>query len=155
MTLWFRCSTKTEEQMRVLSEALDKERAAAPGGGRKRARLSPFLALYELFTLLVYDAFNNGCTRWAWLQSVCANDFRKILDNVEEIVPKEVWDFLTTSDEEKEWMKPLEAVPEWVLEEGGFDWERMPGGFDEKNLRPVQAALVNFCYTNYKVSVAY
>lgn len=43
-------------------------------------------------------------------------------------------------------MKPLQRVPDWVLEEGGFDYSKVPGAFTQDLLVPVQEALAKFCY---------
>jgi hypothetical protein len=102
------------------------------------------LGLWNTFARLLHDCFNNGNNRWAFLQSVCVDEFRLRLRALPE-APSALLDFLDTEQEETEWMVPLQRVPDDVLETGGFDMTKIPGAFTENSLAPVQEALAAFC----------
>lgn len=45
-------------------------------------------------------------------------------------------------------MAPLREVPDWVLEEGGFDYSKLPGAITQDVLVPVQEALAAVCFAH-------
>jgi hypothetical protein len=139
---WVPCTQEADRLLADVDRVL--ERARASGADPVTVKL------WQDFALLLYDCFNNGNDRWHGQQSVTVGDFRSAaaqLPNEGAADALEALNILFESaEEERQWYDQIKHVESWVLEEGGFNSDTLPGRLTEELLQPVQEALVRYVH---------